>query len=202
MACNCNKCNPNKHCGCNDASLATPCSYSDCGVGSERCADVQCAECVSYCGTTFEILADDGLNSIRIESGERFDSIVQKFALILAKGLGACTAETVHHAPYNLFATDIISTDSGVSYQATIQWNHISSLTQKLSVIYENVTDGTGALTAVTYTGTPVTQTSYVLSTLLPGKLYKVFLQSCSDLSDPCSSPCNSVVIEFTTPSA
>ena len=198
MACNCNKCNPNKNCGCNDSALTTPCSYSDCGVGSERCADVQCAECVSYCGTTFEI--SDGLNNIRIETGERFDSIVQKFALILAQGLGNCTADNQHHAPYNLFATDIITTDSGTSYQATIQWNYISTQTLRLKVIYENVdTAVTLVATDITNGGQPVTTTNYVLSGLDPDTTYKVYLQSCTTTTDPCVS-CNSVVIEFTTP--
>jgi hypothetical protein len=167
-------------------------------VGSERCADVQCAECVSYCGTTFEI--SDGLNTLRIESGERFDSIVQKFALILTQGLGVCTAENQHHAPYNLFATDIITTDSGSTYQATIQWNHISTQTLRLQVIYENLTTAVSLVaTDITNGGQPVTTTSYVLSGLDPGTTYKVFLQSCTTTTDPCTG-CNSVVIEFTTP--
>ena len=52
MACNCTKCSQN--CGCADTALTNACTYTDCSVGSERCSDVQCAECVSYCGTSFQ----------------------------------------------------------------------------------------------------------------------------------------------------
>ena len=53
MACNCTKCS--SQCGCADTALTNACTYTDCSVGSERCSDVQCAECVSYCGTSFQI---------------------------------------------------------------------------------------------------------------------------------------------------
>ena len=184
MACNCNKCNPNKHCGCNDSSLATPCSYSDCSVGSERCADVQCMECVSYCGTTFQISSPDGSGVIRIETGDRLDSIIQKFTMILTQGLGPCTSEIVDHAPYNLFATDITSS------QATIQWNHVSSLTTSLQVQYKIKT--AAIWTSATTINTPTTTLSYVLSTLSANETYQVKLVTGT-------TNCESVIIEFTT---
>jgi len=191
MACNCNKCNTSKNCGCNDSSLTTPCTYSDCGVGSERCADVQCAECVSYCGTTFQINTTDGLNTIRIESGERLDSIVQKFALILARGIGDCTADNKLHAPYNLFATDITSS------QATIQWNNTSTATTILRVWYQEYTDpmnpGT-ILQAVEYN--PFTnESNYILSSLFSSSTYRVYIQ----VLDGGLGDCQSVTIEFET---
>ena len=127
MACKCNNCDPQKACGCTDSSLTTPCTYSDCSVGSERCADVQCAECVSYCGTSFEVESSGGF-FIRVNTGERLDSIVQRLALMMSKGLGACTADNVHHAPYNVFATSITK-DSAV-----IQWNDVSSLSTSFIV--------------------------------------------------------------------
>ena len=79
MACNCTKCS--EKCSCSDTALTNPCTYTDCSVGSERCDDVQCAACVSYCGTSFQI-GPTG-QKIVITSGERLDSIIQKFAMIL-----------------------------------------------------------------------------------------------------------------------
>jgi len=185
MACNCNKCNTNKNCGCNDSALTTPCTYSDCSIGSERCEDVQCAECVSYCGTTFEV--GNVNNLIKIESGERLDSIIQKFALILSQGLGPCTSDDLHHAPYNVFATDI--TDSS----ALIQWNNISTETVTFSVEYYDTSVGLPWLVATT--GLLNTVSSYALSTLLPAKNYKVRIVS----TDSLLSDCTSVVILFDT---
>ena len=65
MACNCS--NNSSNCGCSDVALTNPCSYTDCSVGSERCEDIQCASCVSYCGTSFQI-GDSG-SKIVITSG-------------------------------------------------------------------------------------------------------------------------------------
>ena len=91
MACNCTKCSTK--CGCSDTALTNPCTYTDCSVGSERCDDIQCAECVSYCGTSFQIGATN--SQIVINSGERLDSIIQKFSMMIANGLGACTSDDV-----------------------------------------------------------------------------------------------------------
>ena len=180
MACKCNKCDPQKACGCTDTALTTPCSYTDCSVGSERCVDVQCAECVSYCGTSFEIEGENS-NLIRIQSGDRLDSIIQKFALLLAKGLGACTADNVHHAPYNVFATSITSNS------AIIQWNSVSSLSLSLQV-FDAV-----ANTALSGVLTPATL-SYTMTGLSPSTSYKVLIRSNDGVSD-----CDSVIIFFDT---
>lgn len=185
MACNCNKCNTNKNCGCNDSSLTTPCTYSDCGVGSERCADVQCAECVSYCGTTFEVGSINNL--IKIETGERLDSIVQKFALILSQGLGSCTSDDLHHAPYNVFATDITSSS------VRIQWNNISTSTQTFAVEYYDTSVGLPWLTAAS--GLVNTVLYYDLSTLSASSQYKVRIVS----TDSGAATCQSVSIIFDT---
>lgn len=103
--CNCNKCNPTRNCGCADSPDRTPCTYSDCSVGSERCSDVQCTECVSYCGTTFQVGTAGSI--VKIETGERLDSIIQKMALMMSQGIGGCTSDDLHHAPYNVYATQI-----------------------------------------------------------------------------------------------
>ena len=55
MACNCSNCNTDP-CGCQDHGLTTPCTYTNCATGNERCDDVQCTECVSYCGTSFQVV--------------------------------------------------------------------------------------------------------------------------------------------------
>jgi len=184
MACNCNKCNTSKNCGCNDSSLATPCTYSDCSVGSERCADIQCAECVSYCGSTFEV--GNINNLIKIESGERLDSIIQKFALILSQGLGSCTSDDVHHAPYNLFATAITNNS------AVIQWNNVSTNTVSLTVEY-TIDNGVTWLQAVS--GLSNTILTYTLTTLPVSTNCKVRIKS----TDSIPSDCYSVVILFDT---
>jgi hypothetical protein len=185
MACDCNKCKPSKDCGCNDSALTTPCTYSDCSVGSERCADVQCAECVSYCGTTFEVGNTNTL--IKIETGERLDSIVQKFALILSQGLGVCTSNDLHHAPYNVFATNITATS------ATIQWNNISTNTATFAVQYYDSSVGLPWLSAAS--GLTNTTLSYSLSSLTANKTYKIRIVS----TDSGAATCNSVTIIFTT---
>ena len=77
MACNCTKCS--QSCGCADTALTNACTYTDCSVGSERCDDIQCAECVSYCGTSFQIGV--ATKRITITKGERLDSIIQKYEI-------------------------------------------------------------------------------------------------------------------------
>jgi hypothetical protein len=159
MACNCNKCNPSKPCGCADTALTNPCTYTDCSVGSERCADIQCAECVSYCGTSFQVGGVGTL--IKIETGERLDSIIQKFALMVSAGVGACTADDLHHAPYNVYAANITNNS------AVIVWNGESTASTLLEIYIDNgggyvsagtvlptilQFDATGLLSATDYT--------------------------------------------------
>ena len=113
-------------CSCADVALTNPCTYTDCSVGSERCEDVQCAACVSYCGTSFQI--GDAGEKIVITSGERLDSIIQKFAMILSNGLGACTSDDLQHDPYNVYAGTITS-DS-----AEVLWNGVWSSSTGINV--------------------------------------------------------------------
>ena len=117
MACNCTKCS--SKCSCADTALTNPCTYTDCSVGSERCDDVQSASCVSYTGTSFQI--GDASARIVITSGERLDSIIQKYAMILSNGLGACTSSDLQHDPYNVYAGTI--TKSTVE----VLWNGVWS---------------------------------------------------------------------------
>lgn len=179
MACNCTKCNPNKPCGCSDSPLNTPCSYTDCSVGSERCAEATSAECVVYSSTSFEV-GDVG-QLLKIDTGERLDSIIQKLALMVAQGIGACTSDDLHHAPYNLYATQITSTGF------TVVWNGESTLTTGISVYYEDVNSGLGWVLANL---TPVAPTvlKYTVTDLAPDTEYRVKLVSTDSLTDVCES--------------
>ena len=159
--CNCNKCNPTRGCGCADSPDRTPCSYSDCSVGSERCSDVQCAECVSYCGTSFQV-------------GNSTEVI--KFALMISQGVGACTADDVHHAPYNVYATAI--TNAGV----TILWNAESTDTLSIGVWAD---PGTGYVLVDTVAPTVLQS---IVTGLTPATDYKIKLISTDALAASCDS--------------
>ena len=172
--CNCNKCNPTRGCGCADSPDRTPCSYSDCSVGSERCSDVQCAECVSYCGTSFQV--GNSTEVIKIETGDRLDSIIQKFALMISQGVGACTADDVHHAPYNVYATAI--TNAGV----TILWNAESTDTTSIGVWAD---PGTGYVLVDTVAPTVLQS---IVTGLTPATDYKIKLISTDALAASCDS--------------
>ncbi len=142
MACNtCNKISA--QCSCPNNSLTTPCSYTNCSTGSERCADITCAECVSYCGTTFEITT--GGQTIRVDTGERLDAIVQKLALMISAGVGACTANNVHHAPYNVYVENITATSADIVWGGTSSsTNHFDvflSLDSPVSYVQQNTGD-------------------------------------------------------------
>jgi len=50
-------------------------------VGSERCEDIQCAECVSYCQETFSVTKSG--NTLGVTEGERLDFVLQRFALFI-----------------------------------------------------------------------------------------------------------------------
>ena len=185
MSCNCNKCNPNKACGCNDTALHAPCSYTDCSVGSERCEDVQCAECVTYCGTSFQVVK--GADVFQINEGDRLDMILQKLSLIMINGFGECNADNLHHAPYNVYATQITNTT------ATILWNAESSLTTGISVYYDTVIAPSGWTLANNIPVAPTVLT-YQLTGLTPSTQYKIKL-----VSDNGISICESVEILITT---
>ena len=124
MACNCTKCS--SKCSCADTALTNPCTYTDCSVGSERCDDVQSASCVSYTGTSFQI--GDASARIVITSGERLDSIIQQYAMILSNGLGACTSSDLQHDPYNVYAGPITSST------AEILWNGVWSSSSGVNI--------------------------------------------------------------------
>jgi hypothetical protein len=188
MSCNCSKCNPNKPCGCADSALHTPCSYTDCSIGSERCDDVQCAECVSYCGTSFQVVfPGEGDLILKVEQGQRLDSIIQMFALMITNGLNTCNAYNVHHAPYNVYATNITNT------KVDILWNGESPFTTGISVYYDTVIAPSGWILANTIPVAPTVLT-YQLANLTPTTQYKIKLVSSDGVL-----VCESVEILITT---
>lgn len=184
MACtDCNK--TSNPCGCKDTALTTPCGYTKCDTGNERCDDVQCTECVSYCGTSFQIETPGGI--LKVDSGERLDQVIQKFALMIANGLGTCTATNVHHAPYNVYAEDI--TDTTLS----VVWGGISSLSASFDVYFDTVTSPTGWVQVNTL---PIATavSDFQITALTPATEYKIKVVSTFG-----GSTCDSVEILATT---
>ena len=172
MACNCNNCNTNP-CGCKDHGLTTACTYTNCSTGNERCDDVQCTECVSYCGTSFQIRVPnanspnpDLVDVLKIETGDRVDEIIQKFALMIANGFGFNDAtnsnsDNLNHAPYNVYAEAITSNS------ITVVWDGISNDTDYFDVLVDNAVANTGGVTPV-LNG----KTKFVVSNLNPNTEY------------------------------
>ena len=101
MSCNCTKCNPNK-CGCYDTALTNPCSYTDCGTGSERCTESMGAECVVWTGPLTEVETVGG-DTFTISEGERLEQVLQRMMLALVDGVTSCTASNQFHSPWNVY---------------------------------------------------------------------------------------------------
>ena len=175
MSC-CNKCNTN-NCGCNDTALTNPCTYTDCSGNTERCEDVQCAECVSYCGDSFQI--GEPRELLVINKGERLESIIQKFALMIAKGLGSCTSNDDNHGPYNLYTTDIASSTVDLS------WDGIFSGTVDFNVYYAEVNTTNWTLSNINPIS--VNTTSWQITGLTPATQYKIKVES-NDNNTQCDS--------------
>jgi len=185
MACNCTKCS--QSCGCADTALTNACTYTDCSVGSERCSDVQCAECVSYCGTSFQI--GPALTRITITKGERLDSIIQKYAMILSNGLGACTSTDVVHDPYNVYAGVITSST------ANVIWDGIYSSSTGINIYVDTQINPSGWGTPVNGSTAIVTTISnYTITNLIASTAYKVKVQDAG-----IGAACEPIEILFST---
>ncbi len=188
MACGrCNKCNSSDPCGCQDHGLPTPCAYTDCSDPTvERCDEVVCAECVTWCGPT-TTYGDPGSGvQIVINNGERLDSILQKYLLILANGLGGCTSNDVLHAPYNIY-TGAITNNS-----ITVVWGGESSATVNITVAWED-TNVPGVWNWIT----PIVPGIFtqIITGLLPATEYRIRV----DADNGGGTPCKSVAILATT---
>ena len=94
MSCNCTKCN-NKPCGCQDDSLKTPCSYTNCGGGT-TCSEIICDECVIHCGESFQFCAggsaDPELLAQIKDLQKQIDDINQQLAKYQAEYDSKCVA--------------------------------------------------------------------------------------------------------------
>jgi hypothetical protein len=154
-------------------------------VGSERCDDIQCAECVSYCGTTFQIGDPSAL--LQITKGERLDSIIQKFAMILSNGLGACTSNDLQHDPYNVYAGVITAST------ASVLWNGIWSSSAGIN-IYINTQVAPGAWVLQNTVPIVTTINNYTITNLSASTAYKVKVVDSAN-----SSSCKPIEILFST---
>jgi len=183
MACNCTKCS--SKCGCSDTALTNACTYTDCSVGSERCDDIQCAECVSYCGTTFQI-GDVG-SLLQVSKGERLDSIIQKFAMMISNGLGTCTSNDTQHDPYNVYAGIITGST------ASVLWNGTWSSSTGINIYYDTQIASTGWTLANTV---PIVTTisDYTITNLIASTAYKVKV-----VDNGNSASCKPIEILFST---
>jgi hypothetical protein len=166
MACNCTKCS--QKCSCADTAITNACTYTDCSVGSERCDDIQCAACVSYCGTSFQIGVTGQL--IQVTSGERLDSIIQKFASILSQGLGACTSNDVVHNPYNSYAGTVTSST------ITVLWDGVYSSSTGFNVYYDTQVNPSGWTLANSAT-IVTTLRDFTITNLAASTAYKIKVQ-------------------------
>lgn len=183
--CNCSKCNSGQPCGCGDSAKTNPCSYTDCSVGNERCGDVQDTACVTYGGSSFQIGDADGL--LAIDTGERLDSIIQKFANMISNGLGSCNSDDVNHNPYNVYITNIKKDE------ATVVWNGISSASSGTNVYVDTQSSSSGWTLVNT---TPVATTTFTqkVSNLAPNTAYKIKVETSSP-----PAGCKVMEVKFTT---
>ena len=102
---------------------------------------------------------------------------------MISQGVGLCTADDVHHAPYNVYAANITNSS------AMILWNGESTLTTQIEVFID---DGTGYISAGTAAPTVL---QLALTGLVSATDYKVKLTS----TDALAATCDSVEILFTT---
>lgn len=183
--CNCSKCNSGQKCGCGDQALSNPCTYTDCSVGNERCGDIQDAACVTYGGQSFTIGQANAL--LAIDSGERLDSIIQKFANMITNGLGACNSDDVNHNPFNVYITNIKATE------ATVVWNGVSNTSSGTNVFVDTQSSSSG-FTAVNASPIPLTTFTQKITGLAANTAYKVKVETSS-----APSGCKVMEVLFTT---
>ena len=169
---NCSKCNDNvSRCGCGDKAKTNPCTYTDCSVGNERCGDVQDAACVTYGGQSFTIGAATAL--LAVDTGERLDSIIQKFANVLVNGIGACNSDDVNHNPFNVYITNIKKDE------VTVVWNGISNTSSGTNVYVDTQSSSSGG-TLVNASPIALTTFTQKITGLTANTAYKVKVETSS----------------------
>jgi len=132
----CKKCKSSP-CACADHGLETPCTYDVCPPPAEPCEDVQCAECVSYCGPYFQVVDPTvplpGVNVLfSINTGDRLEEILQKIALYITNP--ACAEPLQFHAVYHVVLNNITN-DS-----VYITWSGVGPGTTGFNVFSSEVT--------------------------------------------------------------
>jgi|19_taG_2_1085344.scaffolds.fasta_scaffold118664_1 hypothetical protein len=188
MSCpTCNNCGKSDPCACKDTALTTPCAYTDCtDPNAEQCESIQCAECVSYCGPSFQVTDEPGgvlEVIIDVQTGERLDTVLQKFALIIADNCGSVDGD---HAPYTVTVSNITTTE------VTVLWSDISSISTGFNVYYGTTLQV--PLTLATLAPLANTVSSYTVTGLTPGTDYRFRIEAIGSVLD-----CNSVEVLATT---
>ena len=124
---------------------------------------------------------------ITITSGERLDSIIQKYAMILANGLGACTSSDVQHDPYNVYA-GTVTKDS-----AEVLWDGIWSSSTGINV-YIDTQIAPGGWVLQNTTPIVTTINNFKITNLTASTAYKVKV-----VDNGNSAACKPIEILFST---
>lgn len=159
----CKKCKSSP-CACADHGLVTPCSYDDCTQPSESCEEVLCAECVAYCGPTFQITnpADSTDILFNVYTGDRLEETLQRIALYMVNP--ACADPDEHHSVWHVMVTNV--TNDGVK----VSWSGIAPQSAGLNVSWSQ----TSGVWVIANTSGPLTtsDTSLTITDLDPSTVY------------------------------
>jgi hypothetical protein len=124
---------------------------------------------------------------LTILKGERLDSIIQKFSMILANGLGACTSTDEQHDPYNVY-TGVITSST-----ASIIWDGTTSASTGINVYYNTQVSPTSWVLANT---APIATTinDFTITNLTANTAYKVKVEELAN-----TETCKVIEILFST---
>jgi len=167
----CKKCKSSP-CACADHGLITPCSYDDCAQPSESCEEVLCAECVAYCGPTFQITnpADSTDILFNVYTGDRLEETLQRIALYMVNP--ACADPDEHHSVWHVMVTNVTNDGVKVSWDGVAVFPLTPSLPQSAGL---NVSwSQTSGVWVIANTSGPLTtlDTSLTITDLDPSTVY------------------------------
>ncbi len=167
----CTKCKSSP-CACADHGLTTPCSYPVCDPPSESCEEVVCAECVSYCGPTFQITnpADPTDIQFNVYTGDRLEEILQRIALYMVNP--ACADPDDHHSVWHVMVTNVTNDGVTVSWDGAAVFPLTPLIPQCKGInVYSSQTSGVWVLANTSAPLLP-TETSLSIISLDPGTVY------------------------------
>jgi len=167
----CTKCKSSP-CACADHGLTTPCSYPVCDPPSESCEEVVCAECVSYCGPTFQITnpADPTDIQFNVYTGDRLEEILQRIALYMVNP--ACADPDDHHSVWHVMVTNVTNDGVTVSWDGAAVFPLTPLIPQCKGInVYSSQTSGVWVLANTSAPLLP-TETSLPIISLDPGTVY------------------------------